>query len=257
MPIKIKSKNFKMTKFIAEIGLNAMGSEKIGFELVKKVSKIKPWGISFQIAEDNYYDNTKPWKKKLSLKFYKRVKIFLKKRNIKFGIGIYDTKAIDFIQKYKIDFWKIISTKFYNDILIKKALQTKKPVFLSTGFASMKEIKKKSLKFKKVNFVHTALDKKITQNLNAINSIKKETKRSEIAYGLHADDHNVVLMAIALQANPIFFYVRLDDKRKYPDHEHAIIIKDLKKKINYWRKSRETLSDGKKNNLKIPKWVLE
>ena len=246
-----------MTKFIAEIGLNHMGSEKIGLDLVKKVARVKPWGVSFQIAWDGYYDESKPWKKKLNLQFYKKIKIFLKKKRIKFGIGIYDTKAIDLVRGIKIDFWKIISTKFYNNDLINKALRTTKPVFLSTGFASMKEIRKKSIKFKKVNFVHTALDKKISQNLNAIKSIQKETKRKEIAYGLHSNDHNIILMALALQANPIFFYIRQDNKKKYPDHDHAIILKDLREKISYWRKCKEALSDGKKNNLKIPKWVLE
>ena len=34
-------------------------------------------------------------------------------------------------------------------------------------------------------------------------------------------------------------------------------LKDLREKISYLRKWKEALSDGKKNNLKIPKWVLE
>ena len=98
-----------MTKFIAEIGLNHMGSEKIGLDLVKKVARVKPWGGSFQIAWDGYYDESKPWKKKLNLQFYKKIKIFLKKKRIKFGIGIYDTKAIDLVRGIKIDFWKILA----------------------------------------------------------------------------------------------------------------------------------------------------
>lgn len=246
-----------MIKFIIEIGLNHMGSEKTGLKLVKKAIRVKPWGISFQLAWEKYYDESKPWKKKLTLEFYKKIDIILKKNQIKFGLGIYDINAINFVSGINIDFWKIISTKFYNDNLIHKALKTRKPIFLSTGFASMKEIKKKSLKFKRVNFIHTALDKKISQNLNAIKTIKKETKKKEIAYGLHSNDHNVIPMALALDANPIFFYIRPDNKKKYPDHDHAVAINDLKKKINYWRKCKDILSDGKKNNLKIPKWVLE
>jgi len=247
----------KLVNFIAEIGLNHMGDEKIALALVRKASLSRPWGISIQIAEESYYDYSKPWKRKLDLKFYKKTKKFLMKKNIKFGLGIYDISAIKSVSDIKIDFWKIISTKFYNNELIKTALKTKKPVFLSTGFASMKDIKKKSDKFNNVNFVHTALDKKISQNLNAIKSIRKVTKKNQIAYGLHSDDKNTVLMAFALNANPIFFYIRPDGNKKYPDHEHAIPIGKLKTQLKYWISCIKNLGDGKKNNLKVPKWVLE
>lgn len=246
-----------MRRFIAEIGFNHMGNENLGIRLIKDISKGRPWGITVHIAEESYYDNKKPWRKKLNYNFYKKAKNFLKKKKIKFGIGIYDVNALKFIKKVDIDFWKVISTKFYNNNLIYELLKTKKPIYLSTGFAPMNDIKKKSKLFKKVEFVHTALDKSISQNLYAIKTIKKTTKRSHIAYGLHSNDDNVLIMALALDANPLFFYVRPNKKKDYPDNDHAIAVKDIKNKIRYWKNCVEFLGDGRKKKLKIPRWVLE
>ena len=81
--------------------------------------------------------------------------------------------------------------------------------------------------------------KKIGQNLNAIKSIQKETKRKEIAYGLHSNDHNIILMALALQANPIFFYIAKRINRTYSD------IYNFVDKI-------DKLSLSKKRELTIP-----
>ena len=245
-----------MNKFIAEIGLNHMGNEKVAFKMIEKASKTGVWGITLQVAWESYYDNSKKWKRKLDFKFYKKAKTFLKKKGIKFGLGIYEIKTINDFKNVGIDFWKIISTKFYNDKLIKIALNTKKKVYLSSGIASMKDIKKKSYKFKKLDFIHTTLDKKISENLNAIETMRNQIKK-EIAYGLHSKDTNMILAALTLKANPIFFYIKPDNKKKYPDNDHAIILNELKRKIRYYKNFVKILGNGKKNNLKIPQWVFK
>ena len=234
-----------MKKLIAEIGFNHMGDEKNALNLIKTIAKAKPWGVSVHIGEEEYYDNKKPWRRKLNSTFYKRAKSFLSKKKIKFGIGVYDINALIVTKGLKIDFWKIISTKFFDNKLITSLLKLKQPVYASTGLASMSDIVKKSKKFTSLNFVHTVLDKNISQNLFAIESIKNKIKK-EIGYGLHSKDDNLILMAMSFRANPIFFYVRPDKKKIYPDNEHAIIAKELKSKIRYWNSCLNVLGDGRK-----------
>ena len=69
-----------MTLFVAEIGLNHLGDEKLAFKMVKDISKTGIKAISMQILHHKDYDNTEPWRKKLDIKVYKKIISFLKKK---------------------------------------------------------------------------------------------------------------------------------------------------------------------------------
>ena len=49
-------------KFIAEIGLNHLGDKKRLFNLVDQALKSKVDGITIQVLEKSYYDNSKSHK---------------------------------------------------------------------------------------------------------------------------------------------------------------------------------------------------
>ena len=51
-----------MTKFIAEIGLNHLGDVKRLNKMVKFLVANKVFGISVQILDEKYYDNSKSFK---------------------------------------------------------------------------------------------------------------------------------------------------------------------------------------------------
>ena len=65
-----------MTKYIAEIGLNHLGDPKLGFQLVKKAVASGVDGVSIQFMPESYYDNSKPWRRKINSKFYKKISDF-------------------------------------------------------------------------------------------------------------------------------------------------------------------------------------
>ena len=64
-----------MTRYIAEIGLNHLGDPKLGFQLVKKAVSSGVHGISMQILPTEYYDNSKPWRRKIDKTFYEKEKV--------------------------------------------------------------------------------------------------------------------------------------------------------------------------------------
>ena len=97
---------------------------------------------------------------------------------------------------------------------------------MSTGIASMSDIKKCLKRYKKVNFIHTTLSKNINPNMLAIQSIKKNVK-NKVSFGLHSAEDEMIISAISLEADPIFFYIKNNDNRYYPDNEHAISIDKL------------------------------
>jgi len=194
-----------MTKIIAEVGLNHMGSPKKLYKIIKDLMLSKIDGVTVQILDDEYYDNSKSFRKKIDMSVYKKISNLLKQKKIKFGIAIVNPKTIQDFKSIKVDFWKILSMKFFNDNLIKKTLLTNKEVYLSTGIVSNFDIKKMSEKYNKLNFIHTSfsVDLKKT-NLLAISKLKNQIK-SKVSFGLHAATDEIIISAITLRADSVFF----------------------------------------------------
>jgi len=247
----------KMTKIIAEVGLNHMGSPKKLYKIIKDLMLSKIDGVTVQILDDEYYDNSKSFRKKIDMSVYKKISNLLKQKKIKFGIAIVNPKTIQDFKSIKVDFWKILSMKFFNDNLIKKTLLTNKEVYLSTGIVSNFDIKKMSEKYNKLNFIHTSfsVDLKKT-NLLAISKLKNQIK-SKVSFGLHAATDEIIISAITLRADSVFFYVKQRNKIIYPDHEHAINLDTLKYKVKTWREIILSLGNGIKKREKLPTWVFE
>ena len=72
-----------MTKIIAEIGLNHMGSPRILDKMIKDLVRNKVYGVTVQILKDNYYNQTRPFRKKIDMKYYQKISKFLKKKSNK------------------------------------------------------------------------------------------------------------------------------------------------------------------------------
>ncbi len=246
-----------MTNIIAEIGLNHLGCPKRLVKMVKFISSCKVDAITVQIQDNQYYDSSKVFRKKIDFKVYKKISKYLKLKKIKFGLAVVDHRTIDEFSSINVDLWKILSMQFFNNRLINNALKTKKEVFLSSGVVSMKDIKNTSKKFKLLNLIHTTFSSKIEEaNLLAIVKMKNEIK-NKVSFGLHSNSDDVITSAIALRPDSVFFYVKYDDKNKYPDHNHAINLNTLKMKVKNWKKMITSLGDGLKKRESLPKWVFE
>ncbi len=246
-----------MTKIIAEIGLNHMGNPKILNRMIKDLVKNKVDGISVQILDDSYYNETRPFRKKIEIKYYAKIAKILKKNKIKFGIALVNQKTIKDFKSINIDFWKILSMQFFNEKLIKEALKTNKDVYLSSGIVSNSDIRAMSKKYKKINFIHTSFSSNLKKtNILAISKLKDEIK-NRISFGLHSELDDVIIGSIVLKADSVFFYVKYDDNIKYPDHEHAINLETLKYKIKTWKEIMISLGTGLKKREKLPSWVFE
>jgi sialic acid synthase SpsE len=242
-----------MTLFVSEIGLNHLGDEKLAFNMVKNIARTGVKAISMQILHDKDYDGKESWRFRLQLNVYIKIINYLKKKKILFGLSIHDEKALFIFKNLKIDFWKIISFRFYDDNLIKRAIKTKKPVYVSTGIASIADIKECFKKNPKANFLHTTLSKNINPNIEAIDKMKKVKKK--IGYSLHTNTDEIIIAALAKKADPIFFYVKNNDKKYYPDGAHAINIDYLNKKLILWKYISKSISNGIKKRQKVPNWV--
>ena len=248
-----------MVQLVAEIGLNHMGNQKVCNKMLQSAIDSKVNGVSIQIQYPEYYNLNKNYKKILSFDFYKKISAELKKKKIEFGVAVVDINTVkNFSKNLKyISFWKILATEFFNNNLIETCLKTGKEVFVSSAFASENEVKKLLKKFNRVKIIHTSLSNKIEDsNILAIEKLKKKLKK-KISFGLHCETDIIIPTVIAHSPEKIFFYIKDDIARNYPDNSHALQISSLKNKIKTWKKIETSLGNGTKIKKQLPKWIYK
>lgn len=235
----------KKINYIAEIGVNHLGKTKLADNFVKKLINTQVDAITFQILTNNKISKLQI--KNLPKIFYSQKIREIKKSNKNVGIAISDESFIDFFNEQKIDFWKVLSIDFYNQDLIKKLKKTNKPIYLSTGFSSTKEINNIKKISSKIKFIHTNLSHNIDDtNLFAISTLQKKTKRN-VAFGLHCDNHKVLYAAVAFKPESIFFYVKNPKYKIIFDNKHAIELS----KIDIILKNLDNINKSLGNGQKI------
>ena len=226
---------------IAEIGINHFGKFSFLKSYIKKVKNKNIYGISIQILNKK---KVKPELKNYCLK-KKDIRYFvsLAKKNFKnVGIAIHSWDDFKFIKELKLDFIKILGSSLgdknyfenINKINVKK-------IFLSTLNKSEVEIMKflKRIDKSKITLIYTFSDAKgFEHKIKKIKIYKKKFKL-KVAYGNHHKNISLIEKVCKYHPSEIFFYVKFNSKKKYPDNKHAIPISKLKnfiKKINYYDK---------------------
>ena len=166
------------TFFIAEIGINHNGNIKTALELIDAAKLAGCNAVKFQkrdpeicvpLEEWDIKRDT-PWgvmryidyKKKIEFgkKEYNIIDKHCKKLSILWTASCWDTKSVDFIESYKVKFHKVASACITDINLLKKLKKTKKPVTISTGMSTEKEIRNA------VNILTQKTNQETTKKLN-------------------------------------------------------------------------------------------
>jgi N-acetylneuraminate synthase len=272
------SKNIKPF-FIAEVGVNHEGSIFNAIKLIDAAVEGGANAVKFQtykaekIAVKNspYYWNIKKESTKsqfdlfskydgFDFKQYKILSKYCKKRKVEFLSTPFDLDAVDFLNPL-MNLFKISSSDITNFPLLEKISSKKKPIILSTGASSIKEIREainiiKKNKIKKIILMHCILNyptKNSDANLNMIKSLQREFPDCISGYSDHTMPSNYMqnlITAYLLGAKVIEKHFTLNKKKRGNDHYHSLNKKDLKlfnKKIDY---ITQTLGANKKFFLK-------
>ena len=134
--------------FIAEVGSNHEGNFAEAKKLVINASKSNADVIKLQIfTPENMVSKKYDFKrfnhfKKLQLNESQNLKLLkiIKRYKKKTSASIWDVDQIKFFKNY-IDIFKVGSGDIHNLQIIKKIVETKKPLIISTGLSNFKEIK--------------------------------------------------------------------------------------------------------------------
>lgn len=241
--------------YIAEIGLNHLGS----IERLKKyfdcLISTNVDAITIQIREKSYYEKNKDLV--IDAGIYSEMIKLTKKNNKKFGVAIADIDMIDFFESNNIDFYKVIRNDINNKKLIDRLILTKKKLIVSTGTSSEKELQNFINNYFKHNITlnHTQLSNNIDDcNLKAISNLKQKYN-IDVSYGSHSRDIDVLYMSLCFEPSDILFYVKDTENLKFPDNDHAISIDNVSDVIENLIYFKRAIGTGKKKKMEIKIWL--
>lgn len=242
---------------IAEIGVNHENSIDSAFNLIESAKKGGASAVKFQsykakslaIKNSPAYWDTNKEKTKNQYELFKKFELFGKDEYVKlnkyceqlkidFLSTPFDNNAVDYL-KDLVPFFKVSSSDITNYLLIKKIIDTKKPILLSTGASELDEIQN-TINFIKENgcsdisIMHCILSYPtldIDANLSMIESLKANFPEIVIGYSDHVKpDSNMLVLTTSylLGARIIEKHFTLDKNLQGNDHYHSMDEKDLK-----------------------------
>lgn len=262
MRIKIKNRfiSEKDRPFIiAEISANHKNSLKKTFKLMTEAKKMGVDAVKFQTFDlDEMTLNlnkkefsiknkfkTKSWNNRSLYSIYKEAqlpfswhkKIFdkAKKLGLIYFSSVFDEKSLKFLEKLKVPMYKVASLESLHFPLIKKICETKKPIIISTGTLSFKEIESLVKFLKKNNCKKYIILHCVTQypadyrniNLQTIELLRKRFK-CLVGYSDHTKGIGVALSSINYGACVLEKHFMLNSKEKTLDSNFSSDVNEMK-----------------------------
>jgi len=242
------------TYIIAEIGPNHNGSYEIAIKMVKELAKIGVDAVKFQLSNpekvlsldsfkadyqkinDNDEDIFKASKKRqLTLFEHKKLSDYCKQLGIDYLCTAFDLDSLIFLdQEIDIPKFKIASGEIFSLDMLQYISHKNKPIILSTGMATFKEITKvydilNQNKKHDITILHcvTSYPTPIEKvNLNIMLELQKKF-RTKVGYSDHTLGNTTALASVAIGATIIEKHVTLDKSLPGPDHKASATIKEF------------------------------
>ncbi len=265
--------NFKKIRncfIVAEISSNHGQNFSRAVNLIKKAKECGVNAVKFQtytpdtltINSNNKYFQIRhsKWDKQNLYQLYQKAYTpwswFKKLKKVADDLGImffstsFDKTAVDFLEGLNVPFHKISSFELVDLPLIEYVAKTKKPLFLSTGMASITEIKEAIAVAKKAGANDIILLKCVSNypakfsemNLKTIPHMKK-LFRLPVGLSDHTLGITVPLAAVTLGAAVIEKHFTLSKKTKTPDCFFSIESWEMKMLVDSIRIVEESLGD--------------
>lgn len=264
----MKDINNKHTFIIAEIGVNHNGNIELAKKMIKSACECGVDAVKFQTfnseclvtektktaeyQEKNTNENSQlKMLKKLELTYheFKELKKYATKNNTLFLSSPFDIKSVDLLEKIDVPMYKLGSGELTNFELIEYVQKTKKPLIISTGMASLDEIKETYdfIKDKtKLTILHCITGYPTTFNEANLNFIKTLQSNFDVPIGFsdHSPGIELPIAAVALGACIIEKHFTLDKNLKGPDHKASLNPIEFKAMVDAIRNVEVAMGDG-------------
>jgi N-acetylneuraminate synthase/sialic acid synthase len=260
---------------IAEIGNNHQGNVKIAMELMKAAKKSGADAVKTQKRDNKSlytksffnqkYDNPNSFgltyglhreKLELSKDDYKVLIDYAKEINIDFFITPFDLKSLEFLEKFKFKSYKLASADITNTILQTEVAKTNKNIFMSTGGATLEDVKRAKDNIFKYNKKLTILQctasypvKIEDMNLNVISTFKKQFPNIRIGLSDHENGIDAGPIAYMLGARVFEKHFTLNRANKGTDNAFSLEPTGLEKFIRNIKRVEILLGSHEKKQL--------
>ncbi len=261
---------------IAEAGVNHNGNIRLAKRLIDAARKAGADAVKFQTfraerlvtayAPKARYQLKAGMKEsqyemlhqlELSDKEHELLKAHCKKRGILFLSSPFDETSADLLEKLGVPAFKIGSGEITNIPFLKYAAKKRKPIILSTGMSSMKEVRDavmavRSAGCKKLILLHCVSN--YPANPNDVNLRAMQTMAQEFHQPVGFSDHTlgiaVSLAAAALGACVLEKHLTLDRRLPGPDHAASLEPSEFSAMVKNIRIVESSLGHGRKEPAK-------
>ncbi len=274
--MNFKAKSFKERShsfIIAEIGVNHNGDVGLAKELIYEAKKAGADCVKFQTFKSSNVVSQSTEKAKyqklstgseqkqlemlmkLELTYHQFAELFeeCERLGIEFASTPYNTEDIVFLDKLGVSFFKSSSMHLVETDFLRKLANTKKPLVISTGMATLREVENA------VNIIREAGNSNFTllqcttnypTHISEVNLLSMVTMGKKfscpIGYSDHTKSEIACLGAIALGAKIIEKHFTLDKNMAGPDHFASCNPDELTSLIKKIRDMEFALGNKKK-----------
>ena len=260
-----------MNMFIAEIGINHNGDIELAKKLIKMAKNSGADVVKFQKRDvdtcvpPDMRDILKrtPWGEMTYIVYKKRLEFskneyniideFCSQTGIKWTASVWDIQSLKFISSYNVPFIKIPSACITDAMLLQKVKKVRKPVIISTGMSTLKEINKSvkilskcDLTILHCNSSYPAEDNEL--DLNVIKTLKRMYPKHKIGYSGHERNIYACIIAKTLGAEVIERHITLDKNMWGTDQAASLNELELTELVEGLKKTPIWLG---KNNIQI------
>lgn len=252
--------NLETAKRLIDVASEA-GADAVKFQtfkaekLVCKYTRKAEYQINKTEVSETQYDMLK--KLELTDMMHKELMAYCEKRNILFLSTPFDIDSIDYLNGVGIAIMKIPSGEITNYPYLKRIAQTHKPVILSTGMSTMKEVREAIEvlnKYGSEDLTVLHCNTEYPTPVNDVNLKVIQTFRDELGVKVGYSDHTmgieIPIAAAAMGAMVIEKHFTLDRDMKGPDHKASLEPEELRAMVQAIRNVEKALGTGLKETSK-------
>ncbi len=242
------------TYVIAEIGFNHEGKEELGAEMIRAAARSGADAVKFQtfkadeltLRNFEHFDLIR--RGELSGEAHQRLAAVAAEEGVCFLSTPFSAWAVEVLEKTGAPAYKIASMDVTNIPLRRLVAETRKPVILSTGMATIDEIAEAVEALKAAGNGQLVLLHCVSRypaeaenvNLRTMEQIA-ETFGLPVGYSDHAMGNEVALAAVALGARVIEKHFTTDKGLPGPDHKLSADAGELEELVKGIRRVEQAL----------------
>lgn len=254
---------------IAEVGINHNGDVDIAKRIIDAAVHAGADAVKFQKrtpevstpAEQKKQMRDTPWgyipyleyrqKVEFGLEEYREIDRTCREMGIDWLVSVWDEPAVDFMEQFETPAYKVPSASLTDHALLMHVRRTGKPVIVSTGMSTMKQIH---------NAVDVLGDGELVimhctstypcepeeLNLRMVETLRREFPGNPIGYSGHEVGLVPSAVAVALGACMVERHVTLDRAMWGSDQAASVEPGGLERLVKYIRVTEDSLGDGVK-----------